>query len=112
MGTSKREGIRDMPFYLLQASYTPDAWRRMKTDKIFRMCAKTIQPSVERHGGKFLNAWLSFGEYDSVCITEMPDNKSATAVSMELSAGGMFKAVKTTPLIPLDEGREALDSIR
>ncbi len=101
-----------MPFYLLQTAYTPEAWTRMKANPNDAVCGKTIQPVVERHGGRFHNAWISFGEYDSVCITEMPDNKSAAAVSMELSAGGLFKTVKTTPLITLDEGKAALRSIR
>jgi len=100
-----------MPYYLLQSGYAPDAWGRMKKDPTITMCFRSIQPVVERHGGKLHNAWLSFGEFDSVCITEMPDHKSAVAVSMELSNGGLFKAVKTTPLVSVDEGREALDSI-
>lgn len=101
-----------MAFYLLQSAYAPDAWGKMKADPTRMMCFRTIQPVVERHRGKLHNAWLSFGEFDSVCITEMPDNKSAVAVSMELSHGGLFKAVKTTPLVPVEEGREALQSIR
>jgi uncharacterized protein with GYD domain len=100
-----------MPFYMLQSAYAPDAWGRMKKDPSIMMCFRSIQPVVERHGGKLLNAWLSFGEYDSVCITEMPDNKSAVAVSMELSNRGLFRAVKTTPLVPVDEGKQALNAI-
>ena len=100
-----------MPYYLLQSGYASDAWGRMKKDPASRMCGNSIQPTVERHGGKLHNAWLCFGEFDSVCIMEMPDNKSAAAVSMELSNKGLFKALKTTPLVSVDEGKEALDSI-
>lgn len=100
-----------MPVYMVQCAYAPDAWGKMKADPTVRMCYRSIQPVVERHGGKFLSAWVSFGEYDSVCITEMPDNKSAVAVSMELSYRGLFKSVKTTPLVPVDEARAALDTI-
>ena len=38
----------------------------------------------------------------------MPDNISAAALSMAISAGGAVKAAKTTPLMTFDEGLEAL----
>ncbi|HEV2440151.1 MAG TPA: GYD domain-containing protein [bacterium] len=101
-----------MPFYLLQVSYTPGAWKRMHDDPNLAMCYKTIQPAVTRNGGKLHNAWLSFGEYDSVCIVEVADNKTAATVSIELSAGGLFGSVKTTPLIPVDDGRDALSKAK
>jgi len=101
-----------MPFYLVQASYTPGAWKRMHDDPRVAMCYKTIEPVVTGHGGKFHNAWLSFGEYDAVCIVEMPDNKSAATVSIELSGGGLFGSVKTTPLITVDDGRDALSKAK
>ncbi len=64
-----------MPFYLLQAAYATDAWVKMKGNPRIMMCIATIKPVVERHKGKFHNAWLSFGEYDTVCVTEMPDTR-------------------------------------
>jgi hypothetical protein len=39
---------------------------------------------------------------------EMPDNVSAAAFSLAGSAGGGIKAVKTTPLLTIDEGIEAM----
>ena len=41
-------------------------------------------------------------------ICQLPDNVSATALSMAISAGGAVKSVKTTPLVTFDEGLEAL----
>ena len=41
-------------------------------------------------------------------ICDMPDNISAAALSMAISAGGAVKAAKTTPLMTFDEGLEAL----
>ena len=52
--------------------------------------------------------WMSFGDYDIIGIVEMPDNVSAAAFSMAISAGGACKAVKTTPLISTEEGIEAM----
>jgi uncharacterized protein with GYD domain len=100
-----------MPYYLLQAAYSRDAWAKMKATKDDGICAYAIKPVVERHGGKYHNGWLAFGEYDSVVIMEMPDNKAAAAVSMELTLQGTVKDVKTTPLVPTEVGKQALHSI-
>jgi uncharacterized protein with GYD domain len=52
--------------------------------------------------------YLAFGEYDVIGIMEMPDHVSAAAFSLAASAGGGLKAVKTTPLLTVEEGIEAL----
>lgn len=39
---------------------------------------------------------------------EAPDNVSAAAIGLAVSAGGACKAYKTTPLISIDEGIEAM----
>ena len=51
---------------------------------------------------------LAFGEYDFVLVCQMPNNVSAAAFSMAASAGGAVKAVKTTPLMTIDEAMEAM----
>jgi uncharacterized protein with GYD domain len=43
-----------------------------------------------------------------VVVVEMPDNVSAAAFAMAISAGGSCKAVKTTPLLTAQEGLEAM----
>lgn len=63
---------------------------------------------VESLGGRVETAYLAFGEYDFVLIMDMPDNGSAAAASMVLSAGGAIKTIRTTPLITVEEGLEAM----
>ena len=43
-----------------------------------------------------------------MALFQMPDNVSAAAFSMALSAAGAVKAVKTTPLLTFAEGIEAM----
>jgi len=69
---------------------------------------EAVRPAVEKLGGKIESAYLSFGEYDVVVVVEMPDSVSAAALSMAFAAGGACKAVKTTPLLTIDEGVEAM----
>jgi uncharacterized protein with GYD domain len=66
-----------------------------------------VSKSVEELGGKVLDGWLSFGDYDTVVVIEMPDNTSAAAFAMAISAGGACKNIKTTALLSREEGLEA-----
>jgi uncharacterized protein with GYD domain len=95
-----------MPQYLLQVSYTPAAWAALLKKPHNRL--DTVRPAVEKLGGKIETGWFSFGDYDLIAIIEMPDNVSAAAFSLAASAGGGIKAIKTTPLLSLDEGIAAM----
>jgi uncharacterized protein with GYD domain len=52
--------------------------------------------------------YYAFGEYDVVLIGEIPDHVSAAALAMAVAAGGAAKALKTTPLLTIEEGIEAM----
>ena len=95
-----------MAYYLVQAAYTSQAWQAMVKSPQNRMDA--IRPVVEKLGGKVEGAWLAFGEYDAIVICQMPDDVSAAAFSMAASAGGAVKAVKTTPLMTIEQAMEAM----
>lgn len=86
-----------MPYYLVQAAYTSEAWAALVKAPQNRLDA--VRPVIEKLGGKIEGGWLAFGEYDVVLVCQMPNNVNATAFSMAASAGGAVKAVKTTPLM-------------
>ena len=98
-----------MAHYLLQTAYTKTAWVAMTRSPHNRLDA--LRPVVQRLGGSVVNAWMSFGDYDFLLICELPDNVSAAALSMAVSSGGAVKAVKTTPLLSMEEGLEALTKV-
>ena len=95
-----------MARYLFQASYTSEAWAAQVSHPQNRI--DVIRPVIERLGGRLECTYLSFGDYDVVVIAEMPDHISAAAFSLAASAGGGVKAVKTTPLMTVEEGIEAM----
>jgi uncharacterized protein with GYD domain len=106
-----------MPRYLLQAAYTPEAWGAQLKTPQNRM--EVVSELMRQLGGSFESAYLAFGEYDVVAIVDLPDNVSAAAMSMVVSAGGSVKAIKTTPLLTIDDaiaamrkGAEAASSYR
>ena len=95
-----------MADYLLQLSYSPEAWAAMIKHPQNRL--EAVRGSVEKLGGKVGPFWLSFGDHDMVGVLEMPDNASAAAFSMAIAAGGACKHVKTTPLLKIDEALAAM----
>ena len=95
-----------MSFYSLQASYTPVAWAALVNAPANRL--EAVRPVVEKLGGRIVNGWFSFGEYDLLIVCELHDAISAAALSMAISSSGAVKAVKTTPLISFEEGVAAL----
>jgi uncharacterized protein with GYD domain len=95
-----------MAYYMYQASFTPEAWAKMLREPQNREAA--IRPMVEKLGGKLLGYWMAFGEADAVVIVQMPDNVSAAAASLAATAGGATKSLKTTVLMSVDEGMQAM----
>lgn len=95
-----------MPSYLIQLTYGPEAWASMIKHPQNRLDA--VRPAIEHLGGRFEHAWLSFGEYDLVGVVEMPDNTDAAAFSLAVSAGGACRSFKTTPLLTMQEGIQAM----
>lgn len=95
-----------MPHYLLEAAYSSHAWDTQVKNPQNRF--ETIRPMIERLGGRLESAYYTFGEYDVVAIVEMPSNVNAAAFSIAASAGGAVKAIKTTPLMTVEEGVAAM----
>jgi uncharacterized protein with GYD domain len=95
-----------MALYLLQVSYTPEAWAAMVKNPQDRLVA--VRPAIEKLGGKLLSGYLAFGEYDLIAITDMPNNVSAAAFSLAAAAGGAISKLVTTPLMSTKDGIEAM----
>ncbi len=96
-----------MAHYLFQATYTQQAIAAMIQTPQNR--AQAVSAVIERIGGKVAGFWFAFGEYDTVEIIELPDNIDAVAFSMAVSAGGALKAIKTTPLLNMDQAVAAME---
>ena len=95
-----------MPHYLQQVAYSREGWEAVVANPQNRI--EAVRPVIEKLGGKIESAWFSFGDYDIVVITEMPDNVTAAGLAMAFAAGGACKSVQTTPLISPEEAIQAL----
>jgi uncharacterized protein with GYD domain len=95
-----------MATYLFQVAYSSAALSTVIAHPQDR--AEAVRKPIEKLGGKVIGFWLSFGDYDTVGIIEMPDNVSAAAFALAVAAGGSIKAQKTTPLLSVEDGMAAM----
>ena len=95
-----------MAHYLVQIAYTSESWAAQLKNPQNRV--EIVRPLLEKLGARFESAYLAFGKYDIVFIMEAPDNVSAAAISLAVTAGGAVKAYETTPLMTVEEGITAM----
>lgn len=91
---------------MIQAAYSTEAWASQVTNPQNRL--EQLEPVLARLGGSIESAYFTFGEYDIVAITQFPDNRAAAALSMAAASSGSVKNLKTTPLMTIEEGVEAM----
>lgn len=96
-----------MAHYLIQASYTPEAWATLSKNPQDR--AEMVRPAVEALGGRLESFYMCFGEYDVVAIADFPSNTDAAAFAIGVAAGGALRNYRTTPLF---ESSEAIDAMK
>ena len=95
-----------MPHYLIQASYTADALAALAKNPQNRI--DTVAEAAAKQGGRLEVGYFAFGDYDVVCIVEMPDNVSAAGIAIGSASKGHIRSIKTTPLLTSEEAVEAM----
>jgi len=95
-----------MAYYLVQLSYTAESWASQLADPQDRR--DVVRPLFDRLGGRIEAAYYAFGPHDVVLVAELPDNRSAAALSLALTSAGAVTAIQTTPLLPIEEGIAAM----
>ena len=95
-----------MPKYLVAGSYSADGLKGLQRDKASgRRTAVTA--AVEGAGGKLEGLYYALGEDDVYLIVDLPDNVSAAAFGIAVSAAGLVRT-RTTALMTVEEVDQAL----
>ena len=95
-----------MTFYLMRAQYSRSAIEAMVQHPQNR--EEAVRRSCEALGGKLHHFFYCFGEYDVLGLAELPDNKTAAALSMSLEGSGAVTMANTTILLTVAEAMEAM----
>ena len=96
-----------MARYLWQISYSQDAWGAQISNPQNRL--EVVWAMPEPSGVKLIEGYATLGEYDMIAIIEAPDDKTIAAASIAISSTGSVSALKTSPLMPIDDLVEALN---
>jgi len=86
-----------MPKYLFEVDYSPEGTKGLLKDGGSKRRA-AVEKSLKGLGGKLEAFYFTFGIRDAIVIADLPDNVSAVAMSLAVSASGSL-AFKTTPLL-------------
>ena len=95
-----------MPKYMIQASYTAEGLKGLHKDKASGRRTAVIN-ALEPLRGKLESMHFAFGQDDVIAILDLPDNVSASALSLAVSASGLVRT-RTTPLLTVEEVDQAL----
>ena len=95
-----------MSLYMVQFSYTPEAWAALAKNPEDR--SAPVKALFDKVGGRLLGMYYSFGEYDGVIIGECPDNVGQAAAVLASVVPGHTRAVKTTVLLSVPEAMQAM----
>jgi uncharacterized protein with GYD domain len=94
-----------MAKYLLKASYTTDGVKGVLKDGGSGRRA-AVEQTVRGLGGSLESFYFAFGDTDAYVVVDLPDNVTATAISLVVNAAGGAQ-VTTVPLLTPEEADEA-----
>ena len=90
-----------MPKYLIQASYTVEGTKGLLKDGGTKR-RTAVNVLMKQLGGSVETFYFAFGDADVFAIVEAPDNITAAAVSLTITASGAVR-LKTTLLMTPEE---------
>ena len=95
-----------MPKYLIVATYSPEGMKGVLREGGSER-RKMIADMAKNLGGELESFYYAFGSDDVYSIIDLPDNTTAAAMAMHISAGGMVKTRVTVLLTPEDVDQSA-----
>ncbi len=95
-----------MSYYLYQISYSKDAIKAMVANPSDREAA--ARKLIEALGGKLHHLFFAFGQYDVVCLIEVPDDKTMMAGAVAVASAGTVTSSSTTKLMTAADAMVAM----
>src|SRR5216683_625138 len=68
-----------------------------------------ISRLCEQAGGKLVSLYFTLGQYDFIVISEMPDARAASVLSLVAAGGGGIEGVVTTQAFTSAEGKDLFE---
>jgi uncharacterized protein with GYD domain len=96
-----------MPIFITQGRFTQQAIKGMLARPEDRQQA--VRQLVEQSGGKLLNYYMTFGEYDFLLVSESPTHEGVVPALIAAAAGGGVSDLKTTVAMSSAEMKTAFE---
>ena len=96
-----------MTTYIVQGRYSAEAIKGMLAKPEDRTAA--VAKLFEAAGGKLISYYLTFGEYDFLCVAEAPSEQAVLAGLIVTAAGGGVSNLKTTVAMSSGEAKKAFE---
>ncbi len=90
-----------MAKYMFEVDYTTEGAKGLAKDGGSKRRA-VVEKVAAKLGGAVESFYFAFGKNDAIVIVDLPDNVSAAAVSIAVSASGACAFV-TTPLLTVED---------
>ena len=100
------EEVREMPLYMTQFAYTPEAWKALVKKPEDR--GKVFGELIKKMGGRLISMYYCMGEYDGLVIYEAPDETTAVATILSAIAPGHLRETKTTVVLSVENAMVAM----
>jgi uncharacterized protein with GYD domain len=95
-----------MPKYMIVATYSPEGVKGILREGGSAR-RKLIADIANNLGGSLESFYYAFGEDDVYSVVDLPDNKTAAAMAMNVSASGTARAVVKVLLTPEEIDKSA-----
>lgn len=99
-----------MPRYMLTAKYTTEGVRGLLA-KGGTARKNAVAQMVKALGGRLEAFYFAFGDTDVFAIAELPDNETAAAVALAVSASGAVSVSTRVLLTPAEVDKAAKISV-
>ena len=93
-----------MPVFITQGRFTREYVKGGLTKPEDRHAY--VSRLCEQAGGKLLSFYFTLGRYDFMVVSEMPDAKAATVLSLVATGGGGTEGVATTQAFTTAEAKD------
>jgi uncharacterized protein with GYD domain len=91
---------------MVHFAYTSQAWAALAKKPEDR--SEPVSALAQKFGGRLIDLYYHFGDYDGVVILEAPDDSTALAWVIAVHAPGHLKTTKTTRLFTVAETMESM----
>ena len=95
-----------MPRYMVQFSYSPEAWTSLIRHPQSR--AEGLDSMLREFGARLVDMYFYYGEWDGFVIIDAPDDASFVASLLAGNAPGHLKSTRISRLFSADENLEIL----